>query len=232
MELWTAFTIGIFGSFHCVGMCGPIALALPLDRKSKIGSGIRILLYNVGRITTYAIIGLIPGLIGMSLSIAGFQKTLSIVLGILFVAGALFTFAFLKKWVNFTFLPQINQWVEKYLGIFLKSNNSVHFYIVGFINGFLPCGLVYVALAGALTQGSVFLGAQYMIAFGLGTIPLMVFVSLAQGLISVRLRNSIRKAIPLVIFLFGVIFILRGVGIKLPEQLDTWFIMGFMQMCD
>ena len=78
--LWTALVLGLAGSFHCIGMCGPIAFVIPVDRSSKSRMIFQIFLYNLGRIITYSLIGVLFGLIGKGLYLAGFQQRLSILI--------------------------------------------------------------------------------------------------------------------------------------------------------
>ena len=95
--LWSAFLIGLFGSFHCIGMCGPIALALPVSQNNKVGLVLGRVLYNVGRAITYSAIGLVFGLLGQSLSLAGFQQSVSIVAGVLILLMVLLPTKFSQK---------------------------------------------------------------------------------------------------------------------------------------
>lgn len=152
MYLWTAFTIGLLGSFHCIGMCGPLALSLPYaDRQG--GSQVKhALFYNLGRVLTYGFLGLIPGLIGQGLTIGGFQKGLSLVLGFLLLAGAIMAIPFEKRIQKLYIIRKFQTWLQKKLSVLLNVRGSSSFIGIGVLNGFLPCGLVYMALAGALTQ--------------------------------------------------------------------------------
>ncbi|MCB0664306.1 MAG: sulfite exporter TauE/SafE family protein [Saprospiraceae bacterium] len=232
MDWWTALTIGLFGSLHCVGMCGPIAMALPFQDQNRWQILQNTLLYNGGRIATYAMIGILPGLVGQGLALGGFQKNMSIILGITFLIAAFFSFGadrFLQK------IPLYRRFyfaVQNRLGHLLRSQSRRTFFSIGLLNGLLPCGLVYMALAGALTQSNMFAGAGYMAFFGLGTVPLMLSVALSKGFVSLRMRNFIRKVTPAFMVLFGLLLIFRGFHIDLPESIDTWMMMGYLPMCE
>ncbi|NND06591.1 MAG: sulfite exporter TauE/SafE family protein [Saprospiraceae bacterium] len=231
MYLWTAFTIGILGSLHCVGMCGPIALALPYHSENSRTHLWQGLLYNSGRVLTYSIIGILPGMLGYGLSMAGFQKSTSLILGLALLLSALISLGFTHMHLQVKTLTNINNWVRHNLGTLLRRQQNTAFFSIGMINGLLPCGLVYMALAGALTQDSALAGSAYMMLFGLGTIPLMLSVSLSKLLLSVKTRNSLRRIVPIFMMLVGTLLIFRGLNVSLPGHLGTIVEMGIMPMC-
>lgn len=218
MELWTAFLIGFIGSFHCVGMCGPIALSLPYQDVTKVRTASNVLLYNFGRITTYALIGLVFGLIGKSIVLAGFQQILSIVIGLLMLLAAFSILNVEKQLVNLPFLDILFKKVRTRLSHLLNQKNRKRstLYLVGFFNGFLPCGLVYLGVVGAISTGDILSGSFYMAIFGIGTLPTMISVALVGNLISLKFRRNIQKVIPFMLFAFAVLFILRGLNLDIP----------------
>ena len=231
MEYWTAFTIGILGSLHCVGMCGPIALTLPYQAKSKAGTLLNILLYNTGRSMSYMLIGIIPGLLGWSVFISGYQKSLSVGIGLLLIVIALFSFNMEKQIVKIPFYIRFNSWLHNQFTRQLQKNNRFTFLSIGWLNGFLPCGLVYMGVAGALTQSSIFGGIGYMFFFGLGTFPLMLALSISGNRMTFKFRSILLKVFPLLLFCFGLLFIWRGYGIQLPEDVSYWLLSGMQGMC-
>ncbi|MFC5625330.1 sulfite exporter TauE/SafE family protein [Algoriphagus winogradskyi] len=208
--LWTAFILGFLGSFHCVGMCGPIALAVG-------GSGSKSffynkILYNLGRSITYALLGLIIGSIGFSLSLAGVQQGFSIAMGVLILIMALSY----KKSDQFLTIPALSgivMWVKRQLNRFLKAGGPFAFFGAGLANGLLPCGMVYMALIAALAFQSPLLGATYMFFFGMGTIPLLLVLMFSGSWVPVGARQKIQKAIPYLGVLIGLLFIFRGLGL-------------------
>ncbi len=216
MLLWTAFIVGLVGSAHCAGMCGPIALALPLRSDnwvSRVSGG---LIYNLGRIITYMILGSVFGILGKGLHMAGFQLWASIIIGILMISMVVIPLIFRQ-------MPSLNNVFEGYsarmLGGFkslFRKGTTGSLFGIGLLNGLLPCGLVYVAVAGAINTGDVVLAMMYMALFGMGTIPVMLMVSLAGSMISIKWRIFINKLSPYVIVLLGVLFILRGLSLGIP----------------
>ncbi|WKN41134.1 sulfite exporter TauE/SafE family protein [Tunicatimonas pelagia] len=212
----TAFAIGLLGSFHCLGMCGPIALALPVRDQASLRRWLGRLAYNLGRITTYAFLGGLFGLLGQSLAMAGLQQTLSVALGILIVLGvALPTTLLLRVSPNHYIARMIGR-VKKSMQRLFAVRTYPAMFGLGTLNGLLPCGLVYVGLAGAIATGYATEGAVYMAAFGLGTLPMMLGVSFLGQWISVPLRNKVRKAVPVLVSAVGILFILRGLSLDIP----------------
>ncbi len=202
-----ALLLGFLGSFHCIGMCGPIALTLPVQhlRGAKKMGGI--LLYNAGRVTTYMLMGLVFGWLGQQFYIGGLQQWLSVALGIALLAG-LFFYRFIP-------LPQL-QFVKKALGHLLSKQRFRTLYAIGFLNGLLPCGLVYLGIAGALAAGSIWKGMLFMGLFGAGTLPAMMAVTWFSQLISIPVRQRIRQLIPLAVGVMAVLLILRGMNLGIP----------------
>ncbi len=212
MEYWTAFVLGLVGSVHCAGMCGPLALALPAS-----GSGARTFLagrlaYNSGRIVTYCALGALFGLVGKTLFLAGVQRWSSIALGVLLLAG-LFGSRWLALWSPVTALVNT---VKAGMTSLLQQRSVVSLGVLGMLNGFLPCGLVYVACAGAAANSSSLEGATYMAAFGLGTVPMLLAISCSGRLMPLSWRANLRKAIPVSVCLLAALLILRGMGLGIP----------------
>jgi sulfite exporter TauE/SafE len=218
MGFWTAFLIGFIGSFHCVGMCGPIALSLPYQDVTKWRTAANTLVYNLGRIVSYSFIGLLFGVLGKGIALAGLQQWLSIGLGILMLLAAFSVFNFEKQLIKIPILDKLLKSVRLGLGQLLKRKNkkTQTLFTVGILNGFLPCGLVYLAIVGAIGTGSILGGSLYMTLFGFGTIPLMLSVALLGNLISLNVRKQIQKAIPIMLFTFAILFILRGLNLDIP----------------
>lgn len=215
MLLWTAFLLGFVGSAHCAGMCGPIALALPLDNNgwTRISGA---LMYNLGRTVTYILLGAIFGLLGRGLHMAGFQQWASIIVGSLMITFVIFPIIFRKiPTFNTAFGGYTHRLISAFRRLFMKSSHQSLFGI-GLLNGILPCGLVYVAIAGALSSGDLIPGMLYMAVFGAGTIPMMVGISFAGKMISLKWRNLIFKLSPYLIVLIGVLILLRGLSLGIP----------------
>lgn len=214
--LWTALVLGLAGSFHCIGMCGPIAFVLPIDRSSKIKAVFQSLAYHLARLFSYALIGFLFGLLGKGLYFAGFQQRLSIIMGILMIAIILIPASIFNAYNFSKPIYKLISLVKTKLGLYLKVKSTKSVVLIGFFNGFLPCGLVYMALIGAISSGDAVQGAFYMFVFGLGTIPLMSASILLGNVFKLSIRKKIQKAIPFFIVIIGLLFILRGLGLGIP----------------
>lgn len=215
-DLYTAFTIGLVGSLHCIGMCGPIAVALPLGNRRWTEKIAGALLYNTGRSLTYGVLGALFGLLGKGIHMAGFQQWTSIILGMAMILGVVFPFVFKNQ---FNTEKLLNGYaagiIRRFRGLFGKQ--SLHnLFIIGLLNGLLPCGLVYVAVAGALNTGDVIPGILFMLVFGIGTTPVMMGISLAGNMIGAGIRQWVNKLIPYMIVTLGILFILRGLALGIP----------------
>lgn len=212
----TAFIMGLAGSFHCVGMCGPIAFALPLNRANNITKAVGILFYNTGRIATYVILGILLGLFGTGLKLAGILQQVSITIGIIIILSVMVP-RVMKK-INFTSLYYLkfNNWLKAKLGKYLVKKSNFSLLVLGLLNGLLPCGIVWIAMVGSIAYGSVFSGAQFMLFFGLGTFPMMFLLPYFSSSISEAIRTKMTRLIPYVMIVFGLLFILRGLNLDIP----------------
>lgn len=219
--LYTAFFFGLISSLHCIGMCGPIALMLPVDRKNPAKKIVQIVTYHLGRLAAYATIGLVFGLIGKGFFLAGMQQKLSIFIGISIIVVILIPE---RTFAQYNFSKPVFKLISKIktnLGSQFKNKSYKSLFTIGLLNGFLPCGMVYVALFGAIAMQSASLGVLYMILFGLGTVPMMSSVVYLNSFLTIPIRNKIQKAIPYVGVIIGVLFILRGLGLGIPYVSPT-----------
>lgn len=214
--LLTAFFFGLISSFHCVGMCGPIAMMLPVDRENQAKRVSQIVIYHIGRLTAYASIGLVFGLLGHGLYLAGFQQKLSIFIGVAMIVVILIPERVLAQ---YNFSKPVFRFISKIktsLGKQFKNKTYQSLFSIGVLNGFLPCGMVYVALFGAIAMQSESFGVLYMILFGMGTVPMMSSVVYLNSFLTIPIRNKIQKVIPYVGVVIAVLFILRGLGLGIP----------------
>ena len=214
--LWSALIFGLLGSFHCVGMCGPIAFMLPVDRSNSFRKITQILTYHFGRLLAYSLIGLFFGFVGKSLYIFGIQQQLSIVIGILMITVVLIPVHIFNRYNFSRPIYKIISKIKSALGKALKKKTPDTFLTIGFLNGFLPCGLVYMAIFASLTMQNSALGSLYMLLFGLGTIPLMTTAIYLGKFLNTSVKQRITKAIPVFVVLIGLLFILRGLGLGIP----------------
>jgi len=215
MFLLAALSLGFLGSFHCIGMCGPIALAIPVKRTSTLSVVVGSLIYNSGRIFTYAVMGLFFGSLGQGFAMAGWQNLISVTLGIVILVF-LFLPAFsklpIKMGAVYHLLEKLKSQIRKLFGI--HTLRSLWF--IGLLNGLLPCGLVYLGIAGSIATGSAIKGSMFMAAFGLGTFPAMMAITAARDYISIRFRERVRKVVPVFIGIMAVLLILRGLNLGIP----------------
>ncbi len=214
--LLSALALGFLGSLHCLGMCGPIAFLLPLDRDSKAKKIAQLFIYHAGRLLAYGIIGVLFGFLGKGLSIFGMQQKLSIGVGIMMILLVVIPSKYFNKYSLSKPIYAVLGKVKSKLGAELKKKTPDAFLTIGFLNGFLPCGLVYMALLGAVAFGNQLQGGLYMILFGAGTIPLMSMVVFSKGLFSNPIKKKIKKMIPIFVLLVGALFIVRGLGLGIP----------------
>lgn len=215
MELFSGFIIGLAGSFHCVGMCGPIAMSLPSHSRSRWTFLRGRIIYNSGRIISYSLIGALFGFFGSRIFLFGAQRSLSIAIGVLILISVIVNISGKKHFINYTFFNRIYAGFKNLFGKYYKKNSSGTLLMIGIMNGFLPCGFVYIALSGALMTGEVSSGVIYMILFGLGTIPLMLGISFF-GNPDLKLRSYVRKLIPALTIILALLFIARGLNLGIP----------------
>ncbi len=212
MDFGIAIALGLLGSLHCAAMCGPLMLALP----APPGGAGRFLagriFYQLGRVATYCLLGVVAGLIGKSIFLAGLQRWLSIALGLAILAGFLLS----KKIVLAAPVVRLVARLKSAMSAQLRQRGFRSLILLGMLNGLLPCGLVYVALAGAVSRGSLLNGIAYMALFGLGTMPTMLGISLSGKLFPIAFRVKLRSAIPVGVCLLAGLLILRGLALGIP----------------
>ena len=211
----SGFVLGCISSFHCVGMCGPLALSLPLASYSTSKKVLGIVLYNLGRVTTYSFLGLLFGFLGRQIFIAGFQQMFSIVIGVLILFFFLLS-KFKKKASGFGPANRFYIKVQSVVAGLLRIRNLPGFYLTGLANGLLPCGMVYLAITGAMATSNPLQGMEFMAAFGIGTMPALMLLSFAGFIISMQARSFIRKLTPYAFLLMGVLLIMRGLNLGIP----------------
>jgi len=223
-----AFSVGIVGSFHCVGMCGPIALALPIHRYSSLQKSIAVLLYNLGRALTYFSLGIIFGILGQSFSLFKVQQYTSIFAGVFILYVLIFSNT---GFAQSSWFSKLSLRIKNKLGTLLKAEKTPYTFLpIGIVNGFLPCGLVYVAIAGAVSTNNIVWSAWYMFAFGLGTMPIMALTMIFGKYISDSLRLKINQITPYLIGLMAILLIVRGLNLGIP-YLSPKHEAGHMSCC-
>lgn len=203
--LWSGFIVGLFGSLHCIGMCGPIALAVPRFPLS----------YNLGRVLTYSILGLGMGLAGSVVRLTGLQQGLSIATGLVVILAAVYTLN--KHRFSATVnVPNLSGFLSAKMRPLWQGDTRFHMLAIGMLNGILPCGFVYVGLAGALTVADPVDSTLYMALFGLGTVPAMLAMTVAGMRISAEVRTRLHRAMPWLAIVLGILMVLRGMELGIP----------------
>jgi len=215
MEIWAGFLIGLVGGFHCIGMCGPIVVALPGESK-KFRFLIGKLAYNFGRIVTYSTLGLLSGFIGERVAIAGYQSALSITIGVILLLAFIIPGSVKRRVFGNNLFSGAGKRVKIIWGKLFGIRTLSSLFAIGILNGFLPCGLVYVALAGAIAVKDPIGGMLYMAAFGIGTIPLLLALSLVGNIVSLKLKQTVTRLIPVGAVILATLFILRGLSLGIP----------------
>ena len=209
-----AFLMGLFGSLHCAVMCGPLMLSLPIEKRNIWNAGLSLLLYQTGRILSYTLMGGIAGWFGSTFSLIANQKTLSIVIGILLIVFTLLQFSsyYSKKLSTFQFklINPISKLMGKLFGLPLWE------FFAGMLNGIIPCGMVYLSLATAVNSASAINGFQYMFLFGLGTLPLLMMISLGGIYLKKYIRFNTKKMIPWFMLFMGILLLLRSAELGIP----------------
>lgn len=200
------------GSFHCIGMCGPIAIALPKTKNLLLSR----LLYNFGRVITYSMLGLLFGLLGSRLEMFGLQQIVSISLGVLIILTVVTPAAYRIKISNSIGLYKPIGVLKMYFGRMFKSHTNTSMLVIGMLNGLLPCGFVYIGITGAIAVGSTLNGMLFMTMFGLGTLPVMLGTSLIGSAININLRQKLTRLLPALSVALAIIFILRGLNLGIP----------------
>ena len=215
-EILTAFTIGFLGSFHCIGMCGPIAIALPVPNSSNLSFFTGRILYNIGRVVTYSFLGLLFGLVGGRIALTGAQQVVSIVLGVLIIIAVLLPQRYKNIFVQHKLVQKLAQPLKSNISNLFKKGTFSALFLIGILNGFLPCGFVYIGLAGSIASGDAISGAAVMMLFGLGTIPAMFAATVFGKFINVGIRMKLKKAVPVFAILLAAVFIMRGMNLGIP----------------
>jgi len=210
-DLQVAFFIGLFGSVHCVGMCGPLVLALPVNKSGTGGLVFDKLIYQLGRVISYTTLGLIVGLIGKQVWMLGIQQGVSIISGILIIAAALSRLFKLRFFNGAGNGPSavLNRWI-----VYALQHRWGHLFI-GMLNGLLPCGFVYLALVGAVNTPSMLSSAKYMFWFGIGTLPLMFIAAISSSFITLNVRRKLNNIIPYFMLCLGIWFVMRGLSLNI-----------------
>lgn len=211
------FFMGLIGSIHCIGMCGPLVMALPISQQTNFQKWQSILLYHAGKISSYSLLGIIFGLFGSQLPLYGVQENLSIVMGSIMLLYVVYVFVIKPKFISrFLQFNLLYTFIVKKMGQLFQRKNRAVFYLIGILNGLLPCGMIYVALTSAIAAQNIMQGGFIMAFFGLGTMPALIMVAIGGQYFGIVFRKKIQSFLPVFIFSMGVLLILRGMHLGIP----------------
>lgn len=216
VEISAGFVLGILGSFHCLGMCGPIAIAIPHRSSSRLGILLESLVYNFGRVITYSVMGLLLGFVGTPLRLAGIQEYVAVATGILMLLFLIIPRKYYQGTGNIKFVNSFVMSFKRKFNEFFNSKSMFSLLIFGFLNGLLPCGLVYIALAGSFASTDLLTSTLYMSAFGIGTVPMLALLYFTKNMLTLNLRKKLTKLIPYGVALVAILMILRGLSLGIP----------------
>ncbi len=209
--LLSAWVMGFVGSTHCIGMCGPLAMSLPIISNNTFDRLFAALVYNLGRITTYAFYGSLIGITQTLFVPFVFQHELSIIIGVLLILFSLY-FLFFQRTIAVFSNSKFYQLVTNALGQLYQKPSVKNLFLIGVLNGLLPCGLVYLALASAFATGTMAKSIFFMSFFGLGTLPAMWSMVFFANYFSPMIRTYLRKLYPFIFAITGIMLILRGMN--------------------
>lgn len=208
----SALLLGLASSLHCIGMCGPLVMSIPVQHLPQHKKLLGILLYQFGRIGTYMLLGVLAGLIGWRIGIAGWQQVFSIVMGII-ILFFLLSRLFLKKREGWKWF---NQKITRLISWSMHRHSFSGMCLMGAANGLLPCGMVYIAITGAMATGTILNATLFMFVFGLGTLPALFSLAFWGSRLSWQNRRAMRKLVPYAVGLTAILLIIRGLNLNIP----------------
>ncbi|HEX6180672.1 MAG TPA: sulfite exporter TauE/SafE family protein [Chitinophagaceae bacterium] len=211
----TGLVLGLASSLHCVGMCGPLSLGLPMHETSQFRRMVALALYHLGRIITYSLLGLLFGLMGRKFYLAGMQQGLSIALGVVMLVVTLQYFVFRYAYQP-VFIKKMYSRLQQAMMRVMKNLSLPNYMLFGAMNGLLPCGMVYVAIAAAMSTNGLLTGTVMMASFGAGTLPAMFALALFGYMVKMPARNQLRRLSPYFVCAIGLVLILRGLNLGIP----------------
>lgn len=213
--LWPAFLLGLFGSFHCAAMCSPIMLSVPWRGITSLNVLSKKIFYQIGRISSYVLIGTSLFIGGKRFILGSIQQGTGILIGLILILYALISLN--KRISSNSFLMNLYMKLTRPFGTLLRSSSLLSRFGLGALNGFLPCGLVYIAGFTALTQDTIANAALYMVFFGLGTLPMILGVFASTHLLKhLRTGQVFNRLKPMVLVVLGALFIVRSLELGIP----------------
>ena len=213
--LIVALGLGLAGSLHCAGMCGPLLLSLSLIKKNRGKLFRELFVHHAGRIFAYAVLGLIAGTMGQAMASGGMQQKLSIIAGVLLLILLVIPHMMKGK-------SKFSVFLKKKWGQLINKSGFKNSFLIGTVNGLLPCGLVYAALASAAATGSIISGALFMVIFGIGTLPLLLVISVGGLKLNLSTKKLSSYVLPAATIITASLLILRGMNLGIPYVSPTY----------
>ncbi len=207
----TALSMGLLGSLHCMGMCGPIVLVLHGNRPF-----VSRLYYHAGRIGIYAFIGILIGFSGGALRLAASQEAISIIAGILMLLMIVIPSKLMSRLPFFRSIGILYSNIQQKTKPFWKDRSIKGDFFLGMINGVLPCGFLYAAFLGSLNAGSISASALWMFIFGIGTMPSLLAIGFLTSIRNHTYQRYVKSALPIGTAIIAAIFIMRGLSLGIP----------------
>lgn len=232
MLLGTAIAFGFLGSLHCLGMCAPLLWAIPENPEKRARWWINKLIYNTGRISIYALLGLLVGLIGEGVSLVGWQQHISWITGVILILGLALSIWGSRIRIFSSFFTGFNQKIKRGLSKTLASKTYRSQLMFGVFNGLLPCGLVYMALIASLSMTTISGSMAYMALFGLGTIPMMLGAAYFKKSIQFLKTISFNKLYPKIVLTIAILLIVRGMNLGIPYLSPKVSTSADMTICE
>jgi len=198
--MWTAVVIGLAGSLHCAGMCSPLAMAITSNRpflRDKI-------IYNSGRVLTYGLLGALAASFGSLFSLSSYQSIISFSIGSLFLLMGFGAISGVRIPILTQALNKFTTQLKKLFNYWLQKRGSMAVFIMGMLNGLLPCGLTYLAMTYCFILPAAREGFVYMLFFGLGTWPVMIGITWLMGLGFRRITINYQKITTVVFIAIGI----------------------------
>lgn len=214
--LISGLVLGVAGSLHCIGMCGPLCLMLPVQQASPGRKAMLILSYHGGRIFTYSLLGLLIGLAGRTSYLAGYQRWFSIIAGSLALMMALLYFFTRQRFETKYFGRYYNTVRQLIIRALQKAGSFPGSLMLGAANGLLPCGMVYMAMLAAVSFTTIPESVLFMTLFGAGTLPTLFITTWAGQQLKWKNRLAIQRLIPYFILITGCLLVFRGLNLGIP----------------
>lgn len=210
----SAFILGIGGSLHCLGMCGPLVMALPFGTSKPENTAFNLSLYLVSKALMYGVLGLAVGTLGLGMRLITGQLVLSVAAGIFVLLVTLLPWIGRKVNLPYEFDRMIRAWFQKRLA----NPKWYSFVLYGIFNALLPCVMILVAFGASAATGHPLSGFLFMLVFGLGTVPALLMAYLSGRLITRRFRLNLQWTSRAISVLLGVVLVVRGMNIHIPHS--------------